>query len=1134
MPSIALMAQKALNLRHRRRLAVPAEIGPYTRIQLEMTQTGKEITLDALTGASLQLHAVWLRISNEWLQVATWEVTESTIDGAPVRRHRAVLDLDVVVPEPEPETAGVETVAGAQTTVWVSASDDREKPPPFATAVVWGESSLEYRVPLGRFHTTPPPTFSAIENSAGQAVRPYINGNGHLSLAIDREVRQPLRCEVASLQVSDGRLVISGVVGSPHAPLDSARLVLVGRDDSYRSSTPVRLEADSLLALRRNGASHYTFTVEHDFRQDLQTGALSADTIADLWLEGTTTDGREALGRVGRSPYLVRRASSGGWLELEDRALGITPYYTFKAKMPSLHLEIFSLDTYRRLRTLERTPRLLRPRTSPGAKPVWIVGERPYKAQDNGLHLFRHLRQHHPEIDAYYVIDKDSPERRNLAGLDHVLDHKSPEHVDTMLRADRLIGTHHADYLYPTRAPSFARRMTAPKVFLQHGVMGTKWMAPNYGKSVPSFETDLFLVSSKREKEYIVQDFGYRPDEVAVTGLSRFDALFDGQTPAVPGQILVLPTWRDWLQDPDGFTETEYFEQWRAFITSPRLRELLERHGGHVVFCLHPNMQRFSSYFETPGVRVVLQGEVDVQQLLKESEVLVTDYSSPGFDFSFLDKPVLYFQFDVRRFLGRWGSHLDLENELPGPIAYTLDGVLDNLAAALERGSTIEPQYAARAARFLTHRGGSNNERIIEAIQHARRDRPLQEQILNSEVAQLLLRRARKHPFYFPAMRRLLAVARLLPARDATVFESGLGKQYGDSPRFIYEELVRRGDPRPKIWVYNRAVPVWDPELVVVERLSPGYFWHLGRSRYWVNNQNFPHYVRRRRDGVYVQTWHGTPLKRMLHDLHAIVGRDEGYFDRVNRAISQWTTLLSPSPYATEAFRSAFRYEGDVLEVGYPRNDILSSPRSEAIAEQVRQKVQIPKGKRVVLYAPTFRDNSRDRRGFAFELPFDLERFAREAGEDTVLLLRMHVLIAGRLQIPEHLRERVIDVSRYPEIQELFLVSDVLVTDYSSVFFDYALLRRPMIFHAYDLETYRDDLRGFYVDYEATVPGPVTTTEDELFSAVRAAVDPEASPWPGIDDFIARFAPHDDGHSAARVVDAVLGGGEREVSPREP
>ena len=1125
MPSLALMAQKALAARRERRAALPVEVGPYSRIRLDVTQSGRNLTIEAFTGTSLQLEDLWLLIDETWIHAGAWQTTPLEVAGDQVLRHRSTLDLDVVDSHPaRPEDGDAD-----RTSVWMSVTSDQERPPPFATEIVRSGETLSYRVPLGRFRWMPPPPLAPTTTHGGREVHPFVNGNGHLALSLDAPVRQTMRVDVASLRIREGRLEISGSVLTRGDALTEARLVLVGRTGRYRAVGPAHLVHDAARSQRSRGAHVYTFTASHDFRVDLD-GDLDADTIADPWLEAVTVTGGTAAGRVGRTPYLVRQATREGSVTAGSTTLGITPYYTFKARYPSFHLELFPTEAYRHLTSSSARVAMPWARHRPAAKPVWLIGERPYKAQDNGLHLFRYLREHHPEIDAYYVIEKDSPERRNLDGLDHVLEFRSPEHIDTILRADRLIGTHHPNFLYPTRAPGFARRMRAPKVFLQHGVMGTKWMAPNYGKKVPSFETDLFLVSSEREKEYIVQDFGYRPDEVAVTGLSRFDALFDGQTPEVPGQILVLPTWRDWLQDPDVFTTTEYFQQWRDFLTSPRLATMLREHDAHVVFCLHPNMQHFTQHFEADGVRVVHQGEVDVQRLLKESAALVTDYSSPGFDFSFLDKPVVYFQFDTQRFLGRWGSHLDLPNELPGPIAHDLDKALVLLDGVLRRGCTIEARYRTRASRFIAHRDRRNSERVVAAIRDAHRDRSLWSSLSSSELVQLGLKKARRHPAYFPVMRRLFALARMMPAREAIVFESGIGRQYSDSPRYIYEELVRRRDPRPKIWVYNRAVPVWDPGLVVVERLSPAYFWHLGRASHWVNNQNFPHYIRRRRDGVYVQTWHGTPLKRMLHDLDEIVGRDDGYVDRVSTAVAQWTTLLSPSPYATGAFRSAFRYEGDVLESGYPRNDVLCSEPAPGLLDQVRQRIQLPEGKKVVLYAPTFRDDSKGRRGFSFELPFDLERLVEELGDDVVLLLRMHVLIADRVAVPDNLRRHVIDVSHYPEIQELYLVSDVLVTDYSSVFFDYALLRRPMIFHAYDLESYRDHLRGFYLDYEAEVPGPVTTTDDELCAALRQALADDAGPWPGIEEFVARFAPHDDGHAAARVVDAALGG-PGELSP---
>jgi CDP-glycerol glycerophosphotransferase len=357
------------------------------------------------------------------------------------------------------------------------------------------------------------------------------------------------------------------------------------------------------------------------------------------------------------------------------------------------------------------------------------------------------------------------------------------------------------------------------------------------------------------------------------------------------------------------------------------------------------------------------------------------------------------------------------------------------------------------------------------------------------------------------------------------VFESGLGDQYADSPRYIYEELVRRGDPRKKVWVHHGKLPVRGHKTVTVTRLSARYFWYLARAKYWVNNQNFPHYLQRRPDGVYVQTWHGTPLKRMQHDVVEVHGRAPGYLDRVSEATRQWSVLLSPSPYATQAFRSAFQYDGPVAEVGYPRNDVLADPeRRAAIRDHVRSGLGLADATKVVLYAPTFRDDQRGSRGgrFRFELPFDLEDFATSLEGETVLLLRMHVLIENNISIPKNLQHRVIDVTAHPEVHDLSLASDVLVTDYSSVFFDYAILRRPIVFYAYDLEHYRDQLRGFYLDYSKELPGPIVKDPATLWEALRSALDPTVDSVTRVAHFAEKYAPMDDGHAAKRVVDAWL------------
>jgi CDP-glycerol glycerophosphotransferase len=751
--------------------------------------------------------------------------------------------------------------------------------------------------------------------------------------------------------------------------------------------------------------------------------------------------------------------------------------------------------------------------------PVWLIGEQSFKAQDNGLAFFRYMRTHHREIDAYYVIDRSASDRENLSGLDHVVDFRSMEHLRLMFRAEKVLGTHHPEYLYPSRSRTFNRMIDPVKVFLQHGVIAIRRVDPLYGRSVEGFDTDLFLVSSEREKQIIVDDLGYRPEEVSVTGLARFDTLFDGHDATVPGQVLIMPTWREWLQNETVFQDSEYFHRWAELLHSERFQRLLADHGAEAVFHLHPNMRMFAEHFAAPHVRLVEQGEESVQRMLKQSAVLVTDYSSVGADFSFLGKSVVYYQFDAPRFL-RDGAHIDLDAELPGPRVSALEPLLARIDEALQRGGEIAPVHASRADRLIAHRDSRSSERIFEvALRAQHRENSVQEKY--GELLQSAVRVARRRTMYLPVMRRVYGVLKCLPVdENLIVFEAGLGRQMNDSPKAIYDELRRRGDTRTKVWVYNRKPHVADSRTRVVKKNSPEYFWYLARAKYWVSNQNLPHYITRRSDGVYLQTWHGTPLKRMFHDLETVHGRDEGYKARVTKAIAQWSHLLSPSPFATEAFASAFRHDAEVLEVGYPRNDSLHSDDAGAVSERVRDALGIPEGRRAVLYAPTFRDNLPAGRGrFWFQPPFRIEEMAAALGEDVVLLVRLHVVIRNRLSVPEGFENRIIDVTDHPDLNELFLASDALITDYSSLFFDYAPLGRPIVFFPYDLEEYEEQLRGFYLDYASDLPGPVVTDLDDLAAAVRLE---EAAGHAERTGFLARFAPHEDGRAASRVVDALL------------
>lgn len=968
-------------------------------------------------------------------------------------------------------------------------------------------------VPFGRAGQTSTSVFNKIDVADG-TVAPYVNRRGVLAVSVDVDAPLFGRVRNDSLSLRNGVLRFEGRLYTRSWVPTGASFVLQGRTSGFRREFGIPLTPMGSTA-EEYGLNRYRTSLEADLSPLISE---FVDDNLDLYIEVQYAGIAEPYRvRVGVSRYLVRAATEGGWVADAERAVVISPYYTFKAKNPTLRIETFERSAFDTL--VESTK-------NPGKKgsdrEIWVIGELPYKAQDNGLHFFKYVRDNHPEIDAYYVIDQDSPERRNLEGYDNVLNFRSSEHIKTLLLADKVISTHNPNFLYPTLNPEYVNKISADRVFLQHGVTAAKWMVPNYGKGASGFKTDLVMVCSEREKQFFVEDFGYDEDEVAVAGFARFDVLLDGSVEVNARQLMVMPTWRPWLQDPDTFAESDYFREWRGLLKSERFRSVVDDLDLEVVLCLHPNMQQYSGLFEEPGIRVVLQGEIDVQYLMKESAVLLTDYSSVAFDFAFLQKPVGYFQFDADRFAQ---PHADPQTEFPGPICTDPSAVIDFVERSFQNNAEMDPEYRERAKRFLVETDRSYCALIFDAISSFKKSRSVVDDVVFSEVAQLAWRKVRKSKQYLPTMKRLYGIWRRTVPLDANtiVFESSQARHFADSPRAIYERLVETGDQRKKVWIYQGRIHTSDPNTVVVKRHSPAFFWYLATAKYWVNNHNFPNYIHRRKNGVYIQTWHGTPLKRMFMDQDNFFGRDEGYIDRVKEATAQWNHLVSPSEYATNAMRSAYEYTGPVHEIGYPRNDILRRPDIDVIRESVRKRLGIGDDKHVILYAPTFRDDQPTSRGrFYFNWPFDPEEFAEALGPDVVLLVRTHFLVNTKLPIPSHLRGRIKDVADYPDIHELFLASDQLVTDYSSSFFDYSILQKPITFYAYDLANYAEELRGFYLDYKTDLPGPIVEDSESLFRVLNDFKTGDADVTERLKTFSSIYAPYDDGNAAQRTIDLLL------------
>ncbi|MFG2002632.1 CDP-glycerol glycerophosphotransferase family protein [Spirillospora sp. NPDC048911] len=358
---------------------------------------------------------------------------------------------------------------------------------------------------------------------------------------------------------------------------------------------------------------------------------------------------------------------------------------------------------------------------------------------------------------------------------------------------------------------------------------------------------------------------------------------------------------------------------------------------------------------------------------------------------------------------------------------------------------------------------------------------------------------------------------RSLPLRDLVVFDSYRSRQYSCSPRMIYEELRRQETSLECVWVTKDGRFTAPLGARTVLAGSRDHYEALARARYVVSNEAQPTWFEKRPGQVYVQCWHGTPLKRLGLDVPSLPHMRAATEQWIRQEVPQWDLLVSPSPFASPIMRRAYRYRGEILESGYPRNDLLLSPDRHRIAAEVRGRLGIPAGKRVVLYVPTWRDNHNIAPGRRrFELALDTEEARRVLGDDHVLLLRTHYLVTDR--IASQADDFVVDVSAYPDIAELYLIADVLVTDYSSAMFDFAVTRKPMVFYAYDLEVYRDHVRGFYFDFEAEAPGPVSRTSGEVVAALRDIEEVRLGHAEAYEAFVTKFCPHDDGHAAGRVI----------------
>lgn len=408
----------------------------------------------------------------------------------------------------------------------------------------------------------------------------------------------------------------------------------------------------------------------------------------------------------------------------------------------------------------------------------------------------------------------------------------------------------------------------------------------------------------------------------------------------------------------------------------------------------------------------------------------------------------------------------------------------------------------------------------------------------------ILMNIAKKNLMFRKLVRKVLYIYRYIrfkirgigqKVEDNTIlFSTFNGKSYADSPRAIYEYVLGKGEYKNYnfIWAFKNPDSYKflenNKNTKVIKQGTRVYERYMSKAKYWIFNYRAADHQYPKKNQVFLQCWHGTPLKRLGYDLeatdNALNTKNEIRY-KYRTDAKKFKYLISPSKFATEKFISAWNLkeidkDSCVIETGYPRNDFLHNYNKKDI-ESIKQKLGIKNiNKKIILYAPTWRDNQHDSKlGYTYKTEVNFDKLKKELAKDYIILFRAHYLVANEFNFSKY-KGFIYDVSKIDDISKLYVISDILITDYSSVFFDYANLKRPIIYYMYDLDAYKDDIRGFYLKLEE-LPGNIVQTEAELIKEIEN-VSSNFKYDDKYKEFNRKYNYLDDGNASKRVVERII------------
>ncbi|MFF2845420.1 CDP-glycerol glycerophosphotransferase family protein [Streptomyces sp. NPDC058001] len=465
--------------------------------------------------------------------------------------------------------------------------------------------------------------------------------------------------------------------------------------------------------------------------------------------------------------------------------------------------------------------------------------------------------------------------------------------------------------------------------------------------------------------------------------------------------------------------------------------------------------------------------------------------------------------------VGEW-LRIIARDALPGPVAKEFFHRASRAAARWRPEGHVRPEGLDGIRHALLEQDAYERYRAFQTVNHKRRE-------LRSEFA----RRKRKVGTTLRDHRYRKALAGPVDP-DLAVFSAYWDRGVACNPAAIAAKLGELAPHIHPVWVVSTAnAPLLPPGTDHVVPGTRRYWEVMARAKYLVNNVNFPGAIVKRPDAIHLQTHHGTPLKRMGLDQLDYPTASKGLnFRGLLARVDKWDYSVSANTHSSETWERAYPSHFVSLDHGYPRNDVLHRATAADILA-VRERLGIAPGRTALLYAPTHRDYEA-----SWTPRLDLADLAERLGDETVILVRGHYFYGGAASPLAGLRRggRIIDVSAYDPVEELALAADALVTDYSSIMFDYANLDRPIVVYADDWETYAKT-RGVYFDLTENAPGQVARTQDELTEVFRSGAWRDGSAAKARAAFRRRFCEFDDGRAAERVVRRVFLGADESALP---